>query len=59
MISDNVELAYQYLYRFSNEPYHAKEHWCLPSEFVIEQIPQVGGSGEIRTPDSFVRSEIL
>ena len=59
MISDNVELAWQLLYRFSDEPYHAKETWCVPSEFTIEEFTQIGGSGEIRTPGSFVRSEIL
>jgi hypothetical protein len=53
------ENPFALLYRFKDEPYKPEAHWCIDTEFKPAVYPQVGGSGEIRTPDSFVRSEVL
>jgi len=53
------ENPFALLYRFNDAPYTPVAHWCIDTEFNPAVYPQVGGSGEIQTPDSFVRSEVL
>jgi hypothetical protein len=59
MTQYELENPYTLLYKHSEDQYIPKSHWCVDKEFTPAVYPQVGGSGEVRTPDSLVRSEIL